>query len=406
MIQINAARYHRWYTFAGMPIPFFEVPSRSNIVGCRSRIPKVNVAIPGKVSYSLITAVYCFIAVLLSGCVIFDREHISTEKIPVILGPKPTPAGRWQNTCVVETEQQLRSIGRRPVIHDFWYQTPSLDLPFYPPNLTQKGLLSMNRCHIQGTSRLRADGYMVFSANSQDRPLGEGKRAWAINSCPSLLAAQGGGAHLFVADLGAYKSIPGYAWADQATSPDELSDAPIENRIVNSVLLSTDENVQPPDVGSLTELYHPGGIDGVGDFIYVGFDGEDHTSYLKILDMADPTSPVLVGGRGFVDHKAQALGAAAMADGRILLAVVDTNRKNWKYISTSRPRILKQEKSTATDSSGQEPGRSRRKSVKRSQNGFPFLKYQSLALLRECGSEDIYLSWDAQRPAAAVRRFV
>jgi len=249
----------------------------------------------------------------------------------------------------------------------------------------------MNRCHIQGTSRLRADGYMVFSANSQDRPLGEGKRAWAINSCPSLPAAEGGGAHLFVADLGAYKSEPGYAWADQATSPDESGGAPIKNRIVNSVLLSTDENVQPPDVGSLTELYHPGGIDGVGDFIYVGFDGEDHTSYLKILDMSDPTSPVLVGGRRFVDHKAQALRVTALADGRILLAVVDTNRKDWKihfYIEAQDPgtkeivrhRFIK----AGTWEESEEIG-------KRSQKGFPFLKYQSLALLTECGSDDIYL---------------
>jgi len=351
----------------------------------------VNIAILDRAPYILAVAIYCFFAVLLSGCVIFDREYVSTEKIPVILGPKPTPAGRWQNACVVETEQQLRSVGRRPVIHDFWYQTSSLDLPFYPPNLTQKGLLSMNRCHIQGTSRLRADGYMVFSANSQDRPLGEGKRAWAINSCPSLPTTQGGGAHLFVADLGVYKSKSGYAWGDKSSSSDESVDTPVDNRIVKSVLLSTDENVQPPDVGSLTELYHPGGIAGVGDFIYVGFDGEDHTSYLKILDMADPASPVLVGGRGFADHKTQALGATALADGRVLLAVVDTNTKDWKihfYIEARDPgtkeidrhRFIK----AGTWEESEEIG-------KRSQKGFPFLKYQSLALLRECGSDDIYL---------------
>ncbi|MDA9982720.1 hypothetical protein N9H39_08295 [Gammaproteobacteria bacterium] len=332
----------------------------------------------------------CFLfAVLLSGCTIFDKEHVSTEEVPLILGPKPTPSSGWQNTCVVETEQQLRSVDREPVIHDFWYQTPSFDAPLFPPNLTQKGLLTMNRCHIQGTHRLRADGYMVFSANSQDRPRGEGEKNWALNNCPSLPTSQGGGAHLFVANLDAYNAKPGYAWRDQV---DSIEETPATHHIVKNVLLSVDDDVRPPDVGSLEELWHPGGIDGVGDFVYVGFDDNvGHKSYLKVLDMADPTNPVLVGGRGFLDHMSQALGVTDLSDGRILLAVVDTNQDEWQvhfYIEDTDPvsgEIIRHQFIKAGI------WKENADIGKDSQAGFRFLKYQSLALLRECGSGDVYL---------------
>ncbi len=328
-------------------------------------------------------------AVLLSSCTVFDREHVSTEEVPLILGPKPTPSSRWQNTCVVETEQQLRSVDRNPVIHDFWYQTPSFDAPLFPPNLTQKGLLTMNRCHIQGAYRLRADGYMVFSANSRDRPRGEGKRKWALNNCPSLPTSQGGGAHLFVANLQAYTAKPGYAWRDQTDSNDKT---PTTHHIVKNVLLSVDDDVRPPDVGSLKELWHPGGIDGVGDFVYVGFDNNvEHKSYLKVFDMADPANPLLVGGRGLVGHMSQAFGVTDLADGKILLAVVDTNQDEWQvhfYIEDTDPvsdeTIRHQFTKAGIWKENADTG-------KKSQAVFPFLKYQSLALLRECGSGDIYL---------------
>ena len=314
---------------------------------------------------------------------------MGAEEVPFILGYKPELGSRWRNTCVVETEQQLRSVDRDPVIHDFWYQTPSFDAPVFPPNLTQKGLLTMNRCHIQGTFRLRADGYMAFSANSQDRPRGKGKRKWALNNCPSLTTSQGGGAHLFVVNLDAFTDKPGYAWRDQI-GPDE--NTPATHHIVKNVLLSVDDDARPPDIGSLEELWHPGGIDGVGDFVYVGFDDNvNHKSYLKVFDMADPANPVLVGGRGFVDHMSQAFGTTDLADGRVLLAVVDTNQKNWRvhfYLEDTDPRageIIRHQfvKAGVWRESG---------SIgKDSQTGFPFLKYQSLVLLRECGSGEIFL---------------
>lgn len=131
-------------------------------------------------------------ASLIYGCTIYDHEQVSVDEVPLILGKKPDPSSRWRDTCVVEAEQQLRSVDRNPMIHDFWYQTSSIEAPVFPPNLTQKGLLTMNRCHIQGTQRLSKDGFMVFSANSQDRPRGEGNRKWAINNCPSLPTSQGG----------------------------------------------------------------------------------------------------------------------------------------------------------------------------------------------------------------------
>ena len=338
---------------------------------------------------NLTAAVGCLFGFLLSACTIFDRDYVSTEEVPLILGPKPTPATRWKNTCVVEAEQQLRSIEPEPVIHDFWYQTPAFDAPVFPPNLTQRGLTTMNRCHIQGTQRLRADGYMVFSANSQDRPRGEGKRKWALNNCPSLPMSQGGGANLFVVNLDAYTSKPGHAWRDQVKADE---DTPTTHHIVKNIRLSVDDDVQPPDVGSLEELWHPGGIDGVGDFVYVGFDDNvDHKSYLKVFDVADPTNPLLVGGRGFVDHMSQALGTTDLPDGRILLAVVDTNREQWQvhfYVEDGDPasgqilrhRFIKAGIWKESDDIGKD-----------TQSGFPFLKYQGLALLRECGSDTIYL---------------
>jgi outer membrane protein OmpA-like peptidoglycan-associated protein len=230
---------------------------------------------------------------------------------------------------------------------------------------------------------------MVFSANSQDRPLGEGKRKWALNNCPSLPTAQGGGAHLFVADLGTYRASAGASWADQVSEKSEERGA--EQRIARSILLSTGEDDGPSDVGSLTELYHPGGIDVVGDFVYVGFDGQDHKSYLKVFDMADPTRPSLVGGRGFSNHKSQAVGATDLADGRILLAVVDTNHDDWQihfYVESTDIASGKVERHqfirAGTWMESETIG-------KRTQEGFPFLKYQSLALLRECGTNEIYL---------------
>ena len=328
-------------------------------------------------------------AIFLPGCTVFDREHVSTEEVPLILGDKPNPSSRWRNTCVVQTEQQLRSVDRNPVIHEFWYQTPSLDAPLFPPNLTHRGLTTMNRCHIQGTYRLRADGYMVFSANSQDRPRGEGNRKWALNNCPSLPTSLGGGAHLFVVNLGDYTAKPGYAWRDQVDSSKET---PSTRHIVKNISLSVDDDVRPPDVGSLENLWHPGGIDGVGDFVYVGFDDNDqHKSYLKVFDMADPTNPLLVGGRGFVDHMSQAFGVVDLPDGRILLAVVDTNQDDWRvhfYVEDMNPEsgeILRHQFTKAgvweeTTNVGPD-----------TQRGFPFLKYQGLALLRECGSGDVYL---------------
>ncbi|MDJ0957343.1 MAG: OmpA family protein [Arenicellales bacterium] len=343
----------------------------------------------GKNFNELNIAVAFLSAIFLFGCTVFDKEHVSTEEVPLILGAKPNPVSRWRNTCVVETEQQLRSVDRTPVVHEFWYQTPSFDAPLFPPNLTQRGLATMNRCHIQGTYRLRADGYMVFSANSQDRPRGEGNRKWALNNCPSLPTSMGGGAHLFVVNLGGYTAKPGYAWRDQVDSNEET---PTTQHIVKNVLLSVDDDVQPPDVGSLEDLWHPGGIDGVGDFVYVGFDDNiNHKSYLKVFDMADPIAPALVGGRGFVDHMSQAFGVTDLPDGRILLAVVDTNQDEWRihfYVEDTTPgsgEIIRHQFTKAgiwkeSADIGQD-----------SQTGFPFLKYQSLALLRECGSDDVFL---------------
>lgn len=327
---------------------------------------------------------------LLSGCSTLDVEHTPPQEQPVVLGPRPTLASRWRNTCAVETEQQLRAVQRKPASLAFWYQTPELEGPLYPPNLTYNSVLGMNRCHIQGVYRIRADGYLVMSANSQDQPRGEGDRKWKINNCPSLPTGQGGGALLFIAELADYETRPGYPWGPQEPESNALENPLINNRIVESVLLSVDEGPQPPDVGSLVDLYHPGGLAGVGDFLYVGIDGEEQASYLKILDMADPKNPILVGGRGFPNHKAQAIGATDLADGRILLAVVDTNRDVWKvhfYIEVldnetgeiGRHRFVKAGEWVESDSIG-----------RRAQEGFPFLMYQGLALVRECASDEIY----------------
>lgn len=86
-------------------------------------------------------AAWCLFVFSQPACTILDKEYVSKTEVPLILGPKPTPSSRWRNTCVVETEQQLRSIGRESVIHYFWYQTPSFDAPLFPPNLTHAGLL-------------------------------------------------------------------------------------------------------------------------------------------------------------------------------------------------------------------------------------------------------------------------
>lgn len=60
------------------------------------------------------------------GCAALDREYVAPEQGSAVVGPKATPSDRWRNACVVGLEQQLRALSRKPVIHDFWYQTPEV----------------------------------------------------------------------------------------------------------------------------------------------------------------------------------------------------------------------------------------------------------------------------------------
>ncbi len=299
-----------------------------------------------------------------------------------------TPPGRYRDACVPDVQAQFRALSPRPTRYEFWYQTDELISPFFAPNLTANNLFQMDRCHIQGAYRLRADGYIAFNANSQDQPYGERNRKWKLNNCRSVTTADGGGAHLFVAKL-AQQPDPSGDNGDHAPDTGRFVRSK-SDRIVANVVLNTNRGKQPPDVGNLIELYHTGGIDGVGDFLYVGIDAKPHVSYLKILDMADPENPRVVGGRGFAEHRAQAIGVTDDDSGRILLAVVDTNR--------STPLIFFYAEKSAAVTGGIERHRFEKIGTWRQTQGadeteaepFPFLSYQGISLIRECGTNRTY----------------
>jgi hypothetical protein len=207
----------------------------------------------------------------------------------------------------------------------------------WPGNLANR----QDNCHIQGFQRLSKPGYLAFVANSRVND-----DSGFFNGCDMLPVSLGGGAHLFIGYMGSKASKGQGHWGAGAAHQDD--------RVLTELRLNYDGPYYTTDADWQTKMstrHHPGGFQVVGDYLYVGIDGLEQRSELRIFDVKNPLEPKLVGKASPWGSQASATGAVALPDGRMLVGVgnlsnsgarfinfftVDTSQQDWNPVPRDR----------------------------------------------------------------------
>jgi hypothetical protein len=232
------------------------------------------------------------------------------------------PAGDWGNTEDVEF---------RP----YWY------------------MMGASQCHIQGFARTR-NGVLVWTGNSKGFSTG-------INECAGG-AGNGYGAHLFLG--GVTGDLPNYP---QLRSDTEGGDSGL---ITANIPLSE-------------TLYHPGGIQAIGQHVIVGMDsGSSSGNLVKIFKVG--SLGVTEINSTLVSTKAQSVGIVDEADGRYLITVGSSSSKVIDFYRTSGASLI--DPLVHVGRWEWEAGGFADGSI--DQN---LIDYQSINLVRECSTDKLFL---------------
>ena len=223
-----------------------------------------------------------------------------------------------------------------------------------------------SECHFQGIARLRQSPWIAMVANTVDNGTG-----WPFLDCRSAsYGTSSDGAQLFLARMDSNLSAGDGAWGSGWSSS--------QDRVQSHLLL---RDVNRP----LSSQWHPGGIQAIGDYLLLGTDSD---TYLYTIDVSDPYRPSRVNsvrldylpgevsGNDAPDVKAHGLGAVQDADGHYLVATNSNNKDAWMF------------RSQTTDIAN--PGYLYLGKVQWS-NLSKVKPYDGLGLVRECGTNTIYL---------------
>ncbi len=307
------------------------------------------------------------------------------------------------NACVPDVQGQLLGLPSKPEKLGLWYKTEEdrdLTDPPFPINLTE----IEDKCHIQGVQRLHIPGYIAYVANSRAR--NSDFFTNLLNHCDSLSLDKGDGAHLFVAKMDSKTWEGDEAW--RANRGADLfgvfSGAPQSDRNILNFLLSHKETfktkiemppntwdwnwpnfsipLQPPTPENFD---HPGGFQILGNLLFVGI-GEGGDSIVRILDMTSPQNPVDKANLFLLDHDTETLGTVVLPDGRILMVAGYSHGDLFFY----------RERQAGGNLSSQNFERVARWSLESqsqawNKDKFGYGEYQSTNLMKECGTNRIYM---------------
>lgn len=212
------------------------------------------------------------------------------------------------NSCVVDVVDQVqnhpaRSAGEIGLVidvpgGDFGNAADARLRPYWY-------IMGAAKCHIQGFARTR-DGTLVWSANSK----GFGG---TVNRCAGG-SGNGYGAHLFLGNVTG--EMPNYP---------QLWSTGSAGVITTNIPLSE-------------ELYHPGGIQAIGQYVIVGMDnGSSPENSLRIYHVG--ADSVLEVNALQLPTKAQSVGIVNEADGRYLVTVGSSSSKVIDFYRTSGTQI-------------------------------------------------------------------
>ena len=257
------------------------------------------------------------------------------------------------NSCVVDVVEQVQnhpalSPGEIGLVidvpgGDFGNPADAKERPYWY-------IMGAAKCHIQGFARMR-DGTLVWSANSK----GFGG---TVNRCDGG-SGNGYGAHLFLGSVTGNLPKTPQLWSSGAAGV-----------ITANIPLS--EN-----------LYHPGGIQAIGQYVIVGMDnGSSPENSVRIYHVG--ADSVLEVNAMLLPTKAQSVGIVNEADGRYLVTVGSSSSKVLDFYRTSGTQITDplrhvgrwtwEDEGFSEDSIDQK-----------------HIDYQNINPVRECGTNKLFL---------------
>jgi hypothetical protein len=272
--------------------------------------------------------------------------------------------GVEENPCaphVVHNFESLLPDGGTFFIYDITFKEPS---PF-PPGAFENTLAyiaehDLSPCHTQGLARIGNRGL----AQTVNR--GAGSKSFLINGCeePDELEPHHG-AELYIYGM----------WSEDPDNMGPWLGGQTDGSVSAHILLDH-------------EYMHPGGIQNIGDYLVVGSDPNGGgVSRIRIFDVSDLHDPQLAGGFERDYGRAEAVGVVRESSGFYLIAVGSEQSQHIDFYRSQEPTL----KTTSWEliasydfnATGLDP-----KSITKDHDK----NYNSINLIRECGTEKIFLA--------------